>query len=357
MRAIPTDVFTMPVKGEPDSHRWWRGKRANRSGAIVLTLGIFALLPACSTSRSEGDRREVREGKSRQEIQDLARKTLSRYPLSITNEFGTSTSSAYVGIRPARVNDRPYGPNDGKLIQDFYSYLGISGPEELAKLARLVVVGEVITIGPPHFNSDDGGFWHPALHEEPGITDVASVILRDVLFRVDEVWATTVLDVTPGSYLTFLSPGGQVQVTLSEDQARQMELAGGGGTYIFSNEAPVDLVEGEEALLFLNKEAIDGLYQGSYAYRFQWYPAHELYYKYKIEGGEALNAYDQDLSLPWAELKAIVLTHLGRIVEEIAGPDPQEGTFPASPHPPVEGGAPPEDESEPAHGHGESSNP
>lgn len=320
---------------------------------LLVVFGAVALssLTACSNrgSSNEGSQNKLAVGEQAQD-RNANRTTLGlpRYPATIRGKFGTSSTSAYRGHSPARLSDAPYGPSDGRIVADYHSFAGLSGPTDLARQARVVVRGTVTAIGPPHFNSDEGSFWDPALHDEPGITDVANVIIRDIQFHVEEVLGKALYGIEIGSSLRFISLGGQVQVTLSEETAAKLEL-GSAGTYIFSSEPPVDLVEGEEAVLFLNAIPFDGLYNGQYGYRFELYPAHELYYKYTIDDGRMVNAYDAAFNLTVTELKDVI----GGYLALSAGPEPQEGIFSATPHPPVEGGSPPDEQTEPPHDHGE----
>ncbi len=141
-----------------------------------------------------------------------------------------------------------------------------------------------------------------------------------------------------------------MKVTLSDEQAEQLQLDQG-GSFVFTSDAPTDLVVGEEAIVFLDYEAIDGLYDGRYGYRFELFPAHELYYKYRVEGEQALNARDSRFDRSLAELRLLILANPGTKV----GPKPTPGTFPAQPHPPSSGGSPPDEKDEPPHEHGEGS--
>lgn len=165
------------------------------SGAAILAA-LALVAGACSdpqgAKNSSSPRRDSAEvSRSLDDEVDLF---MAKYPKVIRGKFGTSDTSPYLKIRRPRLTDAPYGPEDGVLSID---YLGAPHPTEMPALSRVVVRGRVVAIGLPHFNSTDGSFWDPELHEEPGTTDVAKTILRDVLFRVDEVW---------GSLLPGLSP-------------------------------------------------------------------------------------------------------------------------------------------------------
>jgi len=226
----------------------------------------------------------------------------------------------------------------------------------MAALSRLVIKGKVVGLGLPHFNSSDGSFWDPALHEEPGKVDIASGVFRDVVFSVSEVWGNRLSnEIETGSLIRFTSRGGQIAVTIPEDVAKKLELEGP-GVHVYSEEAPVNLRVGEEAILFLNERPLEGLYNRAYGYRFELFPAYEAGYKY-VDRGNGMVGIELEGSvevgtshtLLESELRELVKVHLG----ENAGPEPKPGFFPAEPHPETEGGSPPTEKDEPEHTHGE----
>lgn len=147
--------------------------------------------------------------------------------------------------------------------------------------------------------------------------------------------------------ITFVALGGQVEVTLTEEVARRLELEAGAGTHVFSTEAPTDLRVGERALLFLDFEPIDGLYGGRYGELTQLTPADPLTYKYSIEGEVAVNATDPSFSLPVAELRTLVRRELAAR----AGPEPSAGLMFSTPHPVGPGSPGSNEKTEPAHTH------
>lgn len=166
-------------------------RRSGRCGWLAVVT--ILVLVGCSGGRSglapPEPTRASPSGRERvPSLEEMVDRFLARYPDVIVNEFGVASTRRYDGIVGARLGDRPYGPDVGPEIGYVLTFLGLSSPEDLVARARVAVEGEVLAIGRPHFNSDDGGFWHPQLHDEPGIVPAGSVILRDVLFRVDDVW-------------------------------------------------------------------------------------------------------------------------------------------------------------------------
>lgn len=326
----------------------------------ILSAAVVAVLIAATSCESTPRVANDRDGSvTKTETAESEREEiLKSYPAIIEGKFGTSRTLAYDQIDQPRLSDKPYDKGRVRMFgESTGSFLGLRSAVELAQRARLVVQGTVVQIGRPHFASDDGSFWHPALHNEPGVVDVDNAIFRDVAFRVDDVWGNALTAtwrpelarLKPGDTFAFLSPGGQVKVSLAEETANKLEYPGG-GTYIFAEEVPTDLATGEKALLFLDSARVSGLYNGKYGYHFELFPAHELYYKYSLRDGQAVNTFTSDLTMPTQSLRVIVEENIG----EAAGPTPAQGTFPATPHPVVtETGAPPREEDGSPHNHPE----
>lgn len=123
----------------------------------------------------------------------------------------------------------------------------IESPEELASQSEAAVHVEVLDIGYPYFNSDDGGFWIP--DESNG--EAALGIRQNVRVSIIERWADS-LSLPQTFDLTVF--GGQLEVTLTEEQAEAAEINEGKGKYVYSFEPNVDLAEGERTVLFLSQE-------------------------------------------------------------------------------------------------------
>lgn len=218
-------------------------------------------------------------------------------------------------------------------LTDEYSYLAIRSPEHLASMSRLAVRGRVLAFGRPYFNSLDGSYWDPSLVGPDAGHAVASEILRDVLFEVDDVLADVTGTVAAGDVIEFTVRGGQAVVTITESPS------GGGddhplppGTYVFSSEPRVDLSVGESTVVYLNYEKLDGLYDvggTKYGYIYRLMPAHDAYYKWSIVDGSAANeSLGVEMSL--AELKALATSS---DFASAAGPAPDETIHPQEAHP------------------------
>lgn len=300
-------------------------------GVVVLVAG------ACSSSEPATDRVQPRgvADAVRQPVDPEVKSFMARYPTLIQGRFGTSDTSRYQQISTQRLSDMPYGPKDGVLFFAHGEDPGAAPPTEMPGLSRVVIRGQVMAIGPPHFNSLDGSFWTPELHEEPEVTDVARVILRDVLFKVDEVWGSLLPEILPGSLVPFVVRGGQVAVTLSEKVARQLEY-GPSGVYIFGEEPVKELSVGEYAVVFLDVRPIFGLYGGRYGARFELAPAQEAGFKYIHKDPNTIGVegqFEYDISVP--SIKSIIQTELGQLSDY---PDAELGLiYDLGPHPPGEG--------------------
>lgn len=350
MPAIRTDASMTPAsyvyprcraKARLRPHVLKRGWR------LMLILALMTLVAAaCGSTDTSTSASGVREP-GNADTADIIRSVLDRYPPSIEGSFGRTTTAAYEAIDEPKLSDAPYDAEDGRLMTIANTYFPIQDARTLAARARLVVEGRVLAIGRPYFNSDDGAFWHPALHDEPGVTDVSMDLYRDVVVEVADVWGS---DLPPSDFeplLVFTVRGGQAQVVISDGVAEQLEW-GSGGRFVIGSPTEVDVHVGEKALFFLNKRPISGLYGGRYAFRFVMSPAHEAAFKFTLSDEKAVNPNAPAMSTSVRELRTIVEEVLG----EQAGPVPKEGTFPEPTHPPTSGGTPPTHESESPHEHG-----
>jgi len=285
------------------THRLW-------TAAAVLTL---VLATGCGASEPPASSTGTDSRATSAEV------PTEKYRPVVRNAYGTTTTAAYDSIAQARLGDRPYDGAKGLKFSDEYSFLGLADVAALAQRSRIVVRGTVLAIGRPHFNSSAGGFWHPELVDEPGITDAASEIFRDVTVVVTEVWASTDSSVRIGTPLTFRVRGGQIQVQLDAQTVRKLELPSK-PSYIFSSEPAVELTTGENAVFFLTYDAVDGLYRDGDRDRYgtigRLLPAHDAAYKFTIEGEQARNTYrtapNDNFNVDVASLRQTVNTELAR---------------------------------------------
>lgn len=301
-----------------------------------MMAALVVLAGACSMPNAEDvSGRSTKPEKTEAPAGDEVESFMARYSTVIKGKFGTSDTSAYEKIDTARVSDMPYGPEDGVLLTASSEGESAAPPTEMPGLSRVVVRGHVLAISPPHFNSLDGSFWHPALHEEPGVTDVDEMILRDALFQVDEVWGTLLPQIVPGTPIRFVVRGGQVAVTLSDEVASQLEY-GPGGVYIFGEDPAVDVSVGEYAVLFLDVRPIFGLYSGKYGARFELAPAMEGGFKYIHKDPDTIGLPDRfQYDISESSIQSIIQQDLGRKSDYR---DAKLGLiYPLGPHPPGEG--------------------
>lgn len=210
----------------------------------------------------------------------------------VKNRFGETDVAKYAQLETRSTHDAPYGPLLGGG-----SLAAIDDVRELVQAAEAALIVDVVEIGLPHFNSADGGFW---LEDEANGGPIPTPI-QDVRVRVVEEWGDRI-GIHDEALLTV--SGGSIAVELNAEQAHAAEQPGP-GRYVYSVEPPVELREGERALLFVASDPIPyregareslhvlGGYQG----------------KFVMKGGRAENANGWRPTI--AELRALVATELG----------------------------------------------
>ena len=116
--------------------------------------------------------------------------------------------------------------------------------------SQAIVVGTVVTISPPYYNSADGGFWY-----EPS-TEAGRSILQDLTIDVERVLGDTA-DITGPRQISVTIAGGGIEVTFSEsiDPALLPEGLEPGQTYVESMAPHIRVGEGDRVLLFLQRES------------------------------------------------------------------------------------------------------
>lgn len=318
---------------------------ASRAPAFLALVLLVSSCAGPGPAPGEGEGRAeapAGAGPPRIAIEDF----LARYPAQVEGPYGITDSSRYDHLPRQRLQVEPYTPYDGPVRASVASYFGFRDLKGVVQASRVIVVGTVRAISRPHFVSEDGGFWDPALHDQPGIPEKAEPspgIFRDVLFRVEEVLGAEVPEgmpeVVPGGDIVFLVEGGQIEVTLSAVEAEVLEEPGGAGTYLYARESPLELKEGERALVFLDYELVEGLYAQGYGGYFQLLGS-GFFWKYELDGDLAWLAWARDdptwhITLP--ELRDLARRYLGA---GSGGPEPVvPGFVPTNPDP--HAGAPP----------------
>ncbi|MBA2556485.1 MAG: hypothetical protein H0V12_03935 [Chloroflexi bacterium] len=249
----------------------------------------------------------------------------ARRPPVIRGRYGVTDTSPYDTAYFDRLSARP--PISGAVDQryaDTYSYLLLAGPEQLASVSRLIVRGRPVALSRPYFNSHDGSYWDASFVGPDAGRAVASQILRDVLFEVDEVIGdASDVESLPG-LMEFTVRGGQALVTITESKVgSESDHPLPPGTYLIGYHPEVDLVVGEEVIIFLDYFRLDGLYvdEGTrFGYIYRLMPAHDLYYKWTLDGNTASNeSFDSTLDV--SQLRELVASeHFASAV----GPSPDD---------------------------------
>jgi hypothetical protein len=229
-----------------------------------------------------------------------------KWPASITGVYGASDTSAYDGFVGSLAELPSIKQNVDSRRALAFSYVDFSSIEALANNSNLVVRGRPLAFSRPYFNSLDGSFWHPALLGELGMS-VPHQVLRDVLFEVTEVIGGTLPETAKASVIEFAVRGGQIAVDIPSDKADGHVLKA--GLHVFSQRPEVDLEIGEDVVLFLRYGGVSGLYADG-GKRFGWIeritPAHQLFYKFTVSNGVAINSYSQEMRADVDEINQIV---------------------------------------------------
>ena len=160
------------------------------------------------------------------------------------------------------------------------------------------MVAEVLAISNPHFNSDDGGYW---LSVEGG--NQAGVV-QDVRLRVLERWGDKV---GLSDEINLVVVGGQLQYTLTDEQARAEELEHG-GRFLAGGPPEVALTVGEKALLLLDDSVVG--WKGGDRPRISVRGGDIG--KFVVSGDRVENAKRPEWSGPAANLRDEIARELGR---------------------------------------------
>ena len=258
---------------------------------------------------------------------DVISAWMARRPALLAGRYATTDTTAYDIAPLTRLKDEP--PITGavdRLFADTYTYLRLAGPEQLASVSRIVVRGRPIAFSRPYFNSYDGSYWDVSFVGKDAGRDVASEILREVLFDVSEVIANSTDGNPVAELIEFTVRGGQAVITLgSASPAADGDHPLPPGIYVVGHKPEVDLAIGEEMVVFLDYVRLDGLYsQGGtkFGYIYRLMPAHDLYYKWSVDDGILSNQqFGTAGTLDAAELDALIASeHFASAV----GPSPDD---------------------------------
>ncbi|HHC08914.1 MAG TPA: hypothetical protein ENK55_09380, partial [Actinobacteria bacterium] len=266
------------------------------------------------------------------EVSPALDRILTAYPPRIETDFGTTDTSRFRLLDGAALSDRPYGVADGTLVTTVASYAVPDDLDVIPATAPIVVEGEVLALGRPHFNTSDGGFWDPAFLDLEGTTPVPSVLLRDVALRIDRVWRGNEA-VADGDVLAVTVPAGQALVELTPAQRATLGLPGE-GPVVFQVESPrIDLTVGTRGVFLITKVWLDGFFDGALGQRLVFWPAHELYWRLSLEPDGGIVGLQGPKPSVWSEAE---FRQLLETTAPVALPGGAIGTIrPAPPHPPA----------------------
>lgn len=267
-----------------------RDRRASRVLMLVAVVAVGILFAACGSgvqSLSNGPHPAATA--SAAESGPLAPQ-LGRVPI-VNGPFGSSDTSAYPVTGRPSLAWRPSVSGDfvARLTSES-TYLGLRKPEQLARVSRVVVLAKVVSFGSPRWNSQDGSFWATRFIPDSAGTPVANTLYTDVNIDVLEVIGEALPgDLKPGP-LTYSVPGGQAVVVIPPDAASLDPSYLPAGRYLWDEPSAVDLKAGQEVVLFLDYQALYGLYDGKYGYVTTLMPASDAYYAFTQDGDLWVNA-------------------------------------------------------------------
>ena len=298
--------------GSPEGQAVVDSARVSTAGNPEIYPSVAAVLEATTETdpiSSPGDG----------ETRGILKTKFESFAPEVTGPFGVADTLLYDAYQTdGSLSDRPYDTGGDAVFEGYFNFYKPADPTDIVALSRLVVRGEIVGFGRPHFNSTGGEYWSPAYHEEPGVVDVALQVYREVMLRIDEVLGDSMeTGLEPGTEIVFTTRGGQVRVTPAEvarvrSQARPAEHGfAPTNPFVISDPSPVNLTVGENVVLFLNWRSIDGLYDGQYGFTFELFPANEKLYKFRIDDAQLVNDVI-GAAIPLDQLTKLIRDRLGK---------------------------------------------
>lgn len=270
-------------------------------------------------------------------VVDVGRWIDDAWPSIIEGPFGTLDATGYRDDPVTTLGHMP-SVDEGPLIERFFggpateTYQGLDGPQDLADRAQIVVRGRPLAFSRPYFNATDGAFWLPELvGARDGILPTSD-LQRDVLFRVDEVFGTTLDAGFEPGLVQFTVPAGQVTVDVPSDvpyAAGYGDHSLKAGRYLVREAPGADLGIGDDVVLFLRYGEWLGLYDGGYGAIRTLMPVHELYYAFAVEGKRTRNLSANPVS--WQPTLSELRSIAGTLAPEAGQILPDARIHPARP--------------------------
>ena len=224
-----------------------RARFAHKPRTVLLCLAVFSLLAAACASTAPAAKdasSSVPSGPS-SASREVAAPAEVVIPAEVVNSWGVTSTEAYLNIDRRQTADDPYGPLGGGFT------IAIRPLVDLLGRSQAIVVGTVVKISPPYFNSVDGGFWH-----DPSSLGGRS-ILQNVTIEVERVLGDTAdlasVRCAQKESIVVTIAGGQIEVTFdaSVDPASLPEGLEPGRTYVQAMAPNVEVAEGDRVLVFL----------------------------------------------------------------------------------------------------------
>lgn len=293
-----------------------RGVVVTRRVRIPILLALLALIASATVISVRGGGSGGRGQDVRQSSPLTGKSTepssAPRLAATVVNGVGVVSAERYATPSARSTMDNPYGPFGGGGTVAAYAER-----VDLVRKAGAAVVVEVLSIAPPRLNSDDGGLWIPGNGE-------ALAVVQDVRLRVLDRWGDKLS--LPQEFDLSVA-GGQVQVTVTAEQAKALEIPqqagsdGGaplpgvrpapgpskGGTFLFSMTPSLELRTGERSLLFVQRGQLG--WQGGG--RVGLYVVGESQGKFVVQGDRVQSAERPTWSVAAESLKQEVQRDLG----------------------------------------------
>ncbi|MCH8902159.1 MAG: hypothetical protein IIC88_07640, partial [Chloroflexi bacterium] len=175
------------------------------------------------------------------------------FPAEVVNSWGVTSVEGYLDIDRRQTTDEPYDPPAGVLRMTTLMSMVSLPLDGRVRESQAIVVGTVVAISNPHYNSVDGGFWH-----EP--TYARRSILQDVTIEVERVLGDTAELTGAGGaqkeLIVVTIWGGQIVVTFDEslDPESLPENVEPGDMYVERVIPNVEVAEGDRVLVFLSMQ-------------------------------------------------------------------------------------------------------
>ena len=220
--------------------------------AVLCLVAVSLIAAACSGGAEEAIREPTSAPSDASRISSEGA-PVSEFPAEVVNSWGVTSVEGYLDIDRRQTTDEPYDPPAGVLRMTTSMSMFRLPLDGRVRESQAIVVGTVVAISNPHYNSVDGGFWH-----EP--TYARRSVLQDITIEVERVLGDTA-DLTgvggaQKESIVVTIFGGQIVVTFDDSLNPESlpENVEPGDTYVERVIPNVEVAEGDRVLVFLHME-------------------------------------------------------------------------------------------------------